>query len=136
VSKWRGRYVDRGLDGLRHARVGGDRSNSDEQVEALIAKTLEDTAPRRRGVDASVHGQGHWHQHSLIGRIWQDSTRIGSTSSSSRPTRSGQGPSVVGVYLNPPEGALALGVDENSRARPQNVPGSSGASSDWSRTRG
>jgi transposase len=44
VSKWRRRFVDRRLDGLLdEPRVGGPRSISDEQIEAVVVATLERT---------------------------------------------------------------------------------------------
>ena len=42
VAKWRRQFVERGLDGLYdEPRVGAPRTISDEQVEAIIVKTLE-----------------------------------------------------------------------------------------------
>jgi transposase len=44
VGKWRGRFAARGLEGLTDApRPGVPRSITDEQVEQVITKTLEET---------------------------------------------------------------------------------------------
>src|SRR3990172_4092853 len=44
VGKWRRRFIEGRLDGLYdEPRVGGPRTISDEQVEAVIVKTLETT---------------------------------------------------------------------------------------------
>src|SRR4029453_19154002 len=72
VAKWRGQFVERGLEGLYdEPRVGAPRQISDEQGEAIIVKTLETTPP----------GETHWStrsmakaagvSHTMIGRIWR-----------------------------------------------------------------
>src|SRR5271170_2962639 len=44
VGKWRRRFVEGRLDGLYdEPRVGGPRTISDEEVEAVIVRTLETT---------------------------------------------------------------------------------------------
>jgi transposase-like protein len=44
VGKWRQRFIDRRLDGIDdEPRVGAPRTISDEDVEAVIVKTLETT---------------------------------------------------------------------------------------------
>jgi transposase len=46
VAKWRGKFVECRLEGLYdEPRVGAPRTVSDEQVEAIIVKTLETTPP-------------------------------------------------------------------------------------------
>ncbi|HIE61748.1 MAG TPA: helix-turn-helix domain-containing protein [Microbacterium sp.] len=51
VGKWRGRFIRDGVDGLfDEDRPGAPRKLTDEDVEAIIVKTLEET-PR---------GQTHW----------------------------------------------------------------------------
>jgi transposase len=72
VAKWRSQFVARRLEGLYHQpRVGAPRTISDEQVEAIIVKTLETTPP----------GETHWStrsmaraagvSHTMVGRIWR-----------------------------------------------------------------
>src|SRR5580765_3081709 len=56
VGKWRGRFAARGLDGLHdEPRPGKPRSISDEQVERVIVKTLEER-PK---------GATHWSTRSM-----------------------------------------------------------------------
>src|SRR3954468_2914366 len=44
VRKWRNRFVERGLDGLHdEPRPGKPRTISDDDVEQVIVKTLEET---------------------------------------------------------------------------------------------
>jgi hypothetical protein len=63
---------ERRLEGLYdEPRVGAPRTISDEQIEAIIVKTLETTPP----------GETHWStrsmakaagvSHTLVGRIWR-----------------------------------------------------------------
>ena len=72
MAKWRGQFVERRLEGLYdEPRVGAPRTISDEQVEAIIVKTLETTPP----------GETHWStrsmakaagvSHTMVGRIWR-----------------------------------------------------------------
>jgi transposase len=120
VARWRSRFVVDRLDGLLdEPRPGRPRTVSDDQVEAVITTTLE-SAPR----DAT-----HWSTRSLaaelgltqsaVSRIWrafglqphrQDSWKL-----SRDPLFVDKVKDVVGLYLNPPERAVVLCVDEKSQ---------------------
>jgi len=119
VGKWRARFVARRLDGLLdEPRPGAPRTIADEQIEAVIVATLERT-PR----DAT-----HWSRASMaaetglsrsrIGRIWREfrlKPHLGDTFKlSSDPLFIEKVRDVVGLYLDPPERALVLCVDEKS----------------------
>jgi transposase len=120
ARKWRSRFVVERLDGLLdEPRPGRPRTVSDERVEAVITRTLE-TTPK----DAT-----HWSTRSLatelgmsqsaVSRIWrafglqphrQDSWKL-----SKDPLFIDKVKDVVGLYLNPPEAAVVLCVDEKSQ---------------------
>jgi len=120
ARKWRSRFVTDRLDGLLdEPRPGRPRTVSDEQVEAVITRTLETTP-----TDAT-----HWSTRSLaaelgmsqsaVSRIWrafglqphrQDAWKL-----SRDPLFIDKVRDVVGLYLDPPEAAVVLCVDEKSQ---------------------
>ena len=119
VVKWRKRFLERGLDGLvDEPRPGAPRSISDADVEAVIVRTLED-----KPVDAT-----HWSTRDLakrvgmspssVGRIWQafglkpwltDTFKL-----SEDPQFVDKVRDVVGLYMNPPDHAVVMCVDEKT----------------------
>lgn len=120
VGKWRQRFVDRRLDGLLdEPRPGAPRKVTDEQIEQAVTMTLEST-PR----DAT-----HWSTRSLarasglsrstVGRIWNAFSlqphRSQTFKLSKDPLFVEKVRDIVGLYLNPPERALVLCVDEKSQ---------------------
>lgn len=117
VGKWRGRFVAKRLDGLLdESRPGAPRRISDAQVERVITLTLESTPmsathwssrlrARRRGTSQSAV--------SRIGRALALQPHRSETFKLSRdPLFIEKVRDIVGLYLNRPERALVLGVDE------------------------
>lgn len=120
ARRWRARFLDQSLEGLLdEPRPGRPRTVVDEHVEEVITRTLE-TTPK----DAT-----HWSTRSLaaelgmsqtsVSRIWrafglqphrQDSWKL-----SRDPQFVDKVHDVVGLYLNPPEAAVVLCVDEKSQ---------------------
>jgi transposase len=120
AAKWRARFAEHGLDGLTdEPRPGRPRTITDEQVEEVIVRTLERT-PR----DAT-----HWSTRSMarevgltqsaVLRIWRafglTPHRQQTWKLSSDPLFIEKVRDVVGLYLNPPERAVVLCVDEKSQ---------------------
>ena len=119
VTKWRGRFAEYRLDGLLdEPRPGRPRTISDEQVEEVIVKTLE-TTPK----DAT-----HWSTRSMAAevgltqnavlRIWHafglQPHRQETFKLSKDPLFVEKVHDIVGLYLNPPERAVVLCVDETA----------------------
>ncbi len=125
VKRWRSRFVEGRCDGLLdEPRPGRPRAVGDAQIEALITATLE-TTPK----DAT-----HWSTRSMaehlgmsqstVSRVWrafglaphkQDSWKL-----STDPLFVEKVRDVVGLYLNPPERALVLCVDEKTQIQALN----------------
>jgi putative transposase len=120
VSLWRRRFIERGLEGLHdELRPGRPRSVGDEQVAALIATTLQRT-PK---------GGTHWSCRSLadatgvskstVNRLWRafglQPHRQHHFKLSNDPFFVEKVRDIVGLYLNPPDKALVLAVDEKSQ---------------------
>lgn len=120
VGKWRSRFAEYRLDGLiDEPRPGKPRTITDGQVEEVIVKTLEST-PK----DAT-----HWSTRSMarevgltqsaVLRIWRafglQPHRQETWKLSKDPQFVAKVLDVVGLYLNPPESAVVLCVDEKSQ---------------------
>jgi transposase len=120
VGKWRGRFAERGLDGLHdEPRPGKPRQITDEDVERVIVKTLEEQPS-----DAT-----HWSTRSMatatgmsqtaISRIWRafglKPHRTEHFKLSPDPQFVDKVRDIVGLYLSPPEAAVVMCVDEKSQ---------------------
>src|SRR5262245_25922527 len=120
VCKWRARFVADRVAGLfDEARPGTPRQITDDEIEAVIVRTLE-TTPR---------GATHWstremakatgYSHMTISRIWRAFTvqphRSETFKLSPDPLLIPKVRDIVGLYLNPPDHAVVLCVDEKSQ---------------------
>ena len=120
VGKWRSRFLEQRLDGLLdQPRSGRPRVIDDADVERVIALTLE-TTPK----DAT-----HWStrsmarrcglSHNTVSRIWRafalQPHRTETFKLSADPLFIEKVRDIVGLYLNPPDRALVLCVDEKSQ---------------------
>jgi transposase len=121
VSKWRARFVADRLEGLSdEPRPGAPRKITDEQVEAVIVKTLEE-APARQDTHWSTRGMAAatGMSQTAISRIWRafglKPHLVDTWKLSTDPQFIDKVRDVVGLYLNPPENALVLAVDEKSQ---------------------
>ena len=121
VRRWRGRFAERRLDGLLdEPRPGRPREISDEQVEAVIVKTLE-TKPPDNGTHWSTRNMAAAAglNQTAISRIWRafglQPHRVEYFKLSKDPQFVEKIRDVVGLYLDPPERAIVLCVDEKSQ---------------------
>jgi transposase len=121
VGKWRARFVDAGIGGLLdEPRPGTPRRISDDKVEQVIVDTLEETPPGEAT---------HWSTRDMakragisqtsVSRIWrafglkphlEDGWKLSRDPQFVEKVRD-----VVGLYLDPPERAVVLCVDEKSQ---------------------
>src|SRR5215216_3267942 len=120
VTRWRRRFAERRVDGLLdEPRPGRPRTITDEQVEAVVVRTLE----------AKPKDATHWSTRSMAAevgltqnavlRIWHayglQPHRTETFKLSADPLFVDKIHDVVGLYLDPPERAVVLCVDEKSQ---------------------
>ena len=120
VGKWRTRFVRAGVDGLLdEPRPGAPRSISDEDVEKVITLTLESTPEDATHWSTRSMAKASGLSQSAISRIWRafalQPHRSETFKLSADPLFIEKVRDIVGLYLNPPDRALVLCVDEKSQ---------------------
>jgi transposase len=119
VGKWRGRFATRRLEGLvDEPRPGAPRTITDEQVEQVITRTLEETPTDATHWSTRGMARATGMSQTAISRIWRafglkphldEAWKL-----STDPQFIDKVRDVVGLYLNPPEAAVVLCADEKS----------------------
>ena len=120
VGKWRRRFAERRLDGLMdEPRPGRPRSISDEDVERVITRTLEEAPKDATHWSTRSMAQATGMSQTAVCRIWQafglKPQLAGSFKLSPDPQFIDKVRDIVGIYLNPPDAAIVLCVDEKSQ---------------------
>jgi transposase len=120
ARKWRSRFVVDRLDGLLdEPRPGRPRTVVDAQVEAVITRTLETTPKDATHCSTRSLAAELGMSQSAVSRIWrafglaphrQEAWKL-----SKDPQFIDKVRDVVGLYLDPPEAAVVLCVDEKSQ---------------------
>ncbi len=121
VALWRGRFIDLGIEGLMKdaPRPGRTPEISSRIVAEVVARTTQ----------SKPAGATHWSRsrmaremgisESSVGRIWRahglKPHSIDTFKVSNDPHFAEKLEAIVGLYLNPPEHALVLSVDEKSQ---------------------
>jgi transposase len=123
VAKWRSRWLAGGVDALLdEPRVGRPREVDDDKVEQIIVDTLQSAPP-----DAATH----WSTRSMarhakvsqtfVSRVWRafglKPHLVDTWKLSNDPQFVDKVRDVVGLYLDPPERAVVLCVDEKSQTQ-------------------
>lgn len=122
VGKWRGRFARERLAGLVDApRAGAPRTITDAKVEAIITRTLEEKpAARTHWSSRLLAKQSGISEHS-VQRIWRafglKPQLVKTFKLSKEPMFIEKVRDIVGLYLNPPEQAIVLCVDEKSQTQ-------------------
>ncbi|MFJ5227726.1 IS630 family transposase [Streptomyces sp. NPDC088400] len=120
VSKWRRRFLADRLDGLSdEPRPGRPRTVKDEQVADLIARTLESNPENVTHWSTRSMARRTGLSQSTVSRVWRafglQPHRLETFKLSTDPFFVDKVHDVVGLYLDPPERALVLCVDEKSQ---------------------
>ncbi len=120
VGKWRSRFLKRRLDGLLdEPRSGRPRAVADDDVERVITLTLETTPRDATHWSTRSMAQRSGLSHNTVSRIWRafglQPHRTETFKLSADPFCIEKVRDLVGLYLNPPDRALVLCVDEKSQ---------------------
>lgn len=120
VGKWRARFVERRLEGLLdEPRPGQPRRIGDAEVERVIAMTLEHQPKAATHWSTRLMAKEARLNQTAVSRIWRafglQPHRQETFKLSTDPLFVDKVRDVVGLYLNPPERAVVLCVDEKSQ---------------------
>lgn len=120
VGKWRRRFVENRIDGLLdEPRPGFPRKITDEDVERIVTLTLESTPRNATHWSTRSMAKAAGMSQSAVSRIWRafalqphrtETFKLSSDVFFIEKVRD-----IVGLYLNPPEKAVVLCVDEKSQ---------------------
>ncbi len=122
VGKWRPRFLDDRLEGLAdEPRPGAPRTITDAQVEAVVTKTLESKPKNATPWSTRSVAEAAGLLQTAVARIWRAfelKPHLRETFKlSTDPYFVEKVRDVVGLYLNPPERALVLRVDEKPQCQ-------------------
>ncbi|WP_392869997.1 IS630 family transposase [Streptomyces sp. LN499] len=120
VGRWRSRFVQYRIAGLGDMpRPGGPRTVTDEQVAAVVTRTLESTPKNATHWSTRSMAKEMGLSQSSVSRIWRafglQPHRSEAFKLSTDPYFVDKVHDVVGLYLDPPERALVFCVDEKSQ---------------------
>ena len=120
VGKWRKRYAERGVDGLLdEPRPGQPRKITDADVERVLTLTLESKPKAATHWSTRQMAKASGINQTAISRIWRAFSlaphRAETFKLSRDPLFIDKVRDIVGLYMNPPERALVLCVDEKSQ---------------------
>ena len=121
VCKWRERFRTRRLEGLTdEPRPGAPRQVTDDQVVEVITRTLE-APPAATQWSTRTLAERVGLSKATISRIWQtfglQSHRVDTFKLSADPQFVEKVRDIVGLYLNPPDQAIVICLDEKSQVQ-------------------
>jgi transposase len=121
VTLWRGRFLEQGVAGLLKdaPRPGRTPSITTEVAATLIAKTTQSIPANATHWSTRTMAREMGVSKASVSRIWRANGlkphRVESFKVSNDPLFADKLEAIVGLYLNPPEHALVLSVDEKSQ---------------------
>lgn len=125
VCKWRERFRVNRLEGLLDKpRPGAPRTVTDTQVEEVITKTLESMPDNGTHWSTRLMAEKTGLTQTAIVRIWRafglQPHRVENFKFSKDPQFVEKVRDIVGLYMNPPDRAIVLCVDEKSQVQALN----------------
>jgi transposase len=125
VCKWRERFRVNRLEGLLdEPRPGAPRSITDAQVEQVVTQTLESMPDNSTHWSSRLMAKKIGLSQTAIVRIWHafglQPHRVENFKFSKDPQFVEKVRDIVGLYMNPPDRAIVLCVDEKSQVQALN----------------
>ena len=125
VCKWRERFRVNRLEGLLdEPRPGAPRSITDKKVEAVVTKTLESMPANSTHWSTRLMANKTGLSQTAIVRIWHafglQPHRVQDFKFSKDPQFIEKVRDIVGLYMNPPDHAMVLCIDEKSQVQALN----------------
>jgi transposase len=125
VGKWRERFRKDGMDGLLdEPRVGAPRKITDRQIEEVVTKTLESMPTNSTHWSTRLMAAETGLSQNAIVRIWHafglQPHRVENFKFCKDPQFVEKVRDIVGLYLNPPDRAVVVCLDEKSQVQALN----------------
>ncbi|WP_309401092.1 IS630 family transposase, partial [Cerasicoccus maritimus] len=122
VGKWRSRFAAGRIEALTDApRPGAPRTISDAKVEEVVTETLEQKPKARTHWSSRLMAEKSGISDHSVRRIWKafglKPHQVKGFKLSKDPMFVEKVRDIVGLYLNPPEKAIVLCVDEKSQCQ-------------------
>jgi transposase len=121
VARWRQRFIQSGLAGIEKdaSRPGRKPKLTPAQVQEMVRKTTQETPPQATHWSTRSMAQAIGVSEATVRRVWRahglKPHRARSFKLSNDPQFAEKLEEIVGLYLNPPEHALVLSLDEKSQ---------------------
>jgi transposase len=121
AARWRCRLLAEGVTGLLQdaPRAGRTPTITPAKVAEIVAKTTQSTPPHNTQWSRSTMAIEAGISESSVGRIWRTHGlkphRVERFKISNDPEFAAKLEDIVGLYLNPPEHALVISVNEKSQ---------------------
>src|ERR1700687_4039888 len=121
IWRWQARFMAEGVDGLLHeaTRPAGKPPLPPETIERVVEMTLAEPPGETTHWTGRAMAKAAGVSHSSVQRIWAahglKPHRVKNFKLSNDPKFAAKVQDVVGLYIDPPEHALVLSVDEKSQ---------------------
>ena len=122
VARWRGRFLESGINGIARDAPRGGRKRSartDAKVRAIVQRTTQTTPPDATHWSTRTMAAAEGVSEATVRRVWREHGlkphRVKSFKLSNDKRFAEKLDDIVGLYLSPPEHAIVLSCDEKSQ---------------------